>query len=221
MSQGLDAGQDLSESPPLRADVDVIVRLGGRYVLASRRGRGGQARRLACRAVRISTTSMTLAVPVCGDLGERVVAHFDELGKLQGAITRVLDGGFIMSIVATDEQRAKLAARLSWLDKHRNMELRDGRRQKRIIPDNPHSTIILADGSILGCFVIDLSTSGAAVSAEFEPEIGLPLAIGRVVGRVVRRFPEGFAVKFIELQAPDALEQLIIKPLAAQTLGAA
>ena len=34
--------------------------------------------------------------------------------------------------------------------------------------------------------------------------------VGKVVGRVVRRFAEGFVVQFVELQDAAALEQLVI-----------
>ena len=87
----------------------------------------------------------------------------------------------------------------------------DARTQERIIPENPHSTLIFADGSTLGCFVIDMSVTGAAVSADVQPAIGAPLAVGRSVGRVVRHFAEGFAVKFERPVDRDYLEHLIIK----------
>ena len=73
--------------------------------------------------------------------------------------------------------------------------MRDGQGQERIVPENPHSTLIFSDGSALGCFVIDMPRTGATVSADFEPAIGSPLAVGRSVGPVVRHFQEGFAVK--------------------------
>jgi hypothetical protein len=87
----------------------------------------------------------------------------------------------------------------------------DARGQGRVVPESPHSTLILADGSALGCFVIDMSATGAAVSADTQPAIGSPLAVGRSVGRVIRHFQEGFAVKFIKPVDRDYLEYLIIK----------
>ena len=40
----------------------------------------------------------------------------------------------------------------------------------------------------------------------------MPLAIGKVVGRVVRHLPGGFAVEFVEKQDIRALERMIIQP---------
>jgi hypothetical protein len=39
----------------------------------------------------------------------------------------------------------------------------------------------------------------------------MPLAIGACVGRVVRLLPNGFAVKFIEVQKPNELPRLIAR----------
>jgi hypothetical protein len=64
---------------------------------------------------------------------------------------------------------------------------------------------------VVPCFVIDISVSGAAVSADISPEIGTPLAVGWVVGRVVRFVPGGFAVRFVELQDRQAVEALVIR----------
>jgi hypothetical protein len=72
--------------------------------------------------------------------------------------------------------------------------------------------VLLPDGTVRSCFVIDFSVSGAAVSAEFSPRIGDVLAVGRIIGRVVRLFPEGFAIRFIGLQDINTLEHLLIQP---------
>jgi hypothetical protein len=70
--------------------------------------------------------------------------------------------------------------------------------------------LILADGSVHGCFIIDISSSGAAISAEIQPPMGTPLAIGSCVGRVIRNFETGFAVRFLDRQNVDDLSRLII-----------
>jgi hypothetical protein len=45
----------------------------------------------------------------------------------------------------------------------------------------------------------------------------MPLAIGSCIGRVVRVFPTGFAVRFVERQDIDALMRLIVR--SDQTTG--
>ncbi|MGV3634514.1 MAG: PilZ domain-containing protein [Pseudorhodoplanes sp.] len=184
----------------------------GRYALASRRNARGERREFACRTVEISCHHLTVMAPIDGPVGERVIAHFHDLGKLEGQIMRPAEDGFVMSLVQTAAQRERLAAKILWLEMRKHLNLPDGRVHRRIIPKNPHSSVMLADGGIHDCFVIDVSASGAAVSADITPEIGNVLAIGTVIGRVVRLFPEGFAIRFIALQDPDALEHLLRRP---------
>lgn len=198
---------DIVDVAAHQPDPRAIVSIGGRYALADKRDATGDRRQFACRAVSVSPSLFTLATPVNGALGERVIAHFNEFGKLQGPIVRLLSRGFVFKVNATEEERARLAARIEWIEKNKNHELQDERRHKRIVPKDPYSTLIFADGSTLGCFVIDVSSSGVAVSADVVPEIGTVLAIGKIVGRVVRRFNEGFAIHFVQVQDARLLEQ--------------
>jgi hypothetical protein len=182
-----------------REDVRVIVNLAGRYMLASKRNLKGDRCEFACRIVNVSLTAMALSAPVPGPIGERVIVYSEQFGRLHGAITRVMTTGFVMSIAANEQTRERLAAKLDWLEKQKESpELTDSRRHARVVPKNPMATILLADGSMISCLVIDFSDSGVAVSADLYPKLGTPLAVGKMVGRVVRRFAEGFAVEFTE-----------------------
>jgi hypothetical protein len=64
-----------------------------------------------------------------------------------------------------------------------------------------------------------MSIEGVAVSSELQLETGMPLAVGACVGRVVRTFGSGFAVKFIEKQNQYDLERLVIRPLRSLNRG--
>ncbi len=194
-----------------RRDVRIIVNVPGRYALASKRDAQGERRLFACRALNMSPAAVLLGAPVLGPIGERVIASIDHFGKLQGAIIRVLDRGFVMNITCTQEEHEKLASKLLWFDKYKNHDVADVREHGRIIPHSPNSTLVLPDGSTLSCLVIDMSVSGAAVSADIVPEIGMVVAVGCVVGRVVRCFPEGFAIRFNELQQQNLLEDRLIR----------
>jgi hypothetical protein len=182
-----------------REDVRVIVNIAGRYMLANKRNLKGDRCEFACRIVNVSLDAMALAAPVAGPIGERVILYSEQLGRLHGMIIRLMTNGFVMSIAASPQNREKLAAKLDWLAKQKDApDLPDSRRHKRIVPKNPMATILLGDGSLTSCLVIDFSDSGVAVSADLYPETGTPLAVGKMVGRVVRRFAEGFAIEFAE-----------------------
>lgn len=187
------------------------LRLGGRYSLANRRDAQGNRREFACRTSRVSPYHMKVDVPVMGGVGERVISYFGEFGKIDGWIRETVKGGFVFELAVARAIREQLASKMSWLDKQQREAVVDARAQERIVPANPHSELMFADGHTETCLVIDMSASGVAVSAETQPAIGTPLAVGRTVGRVVRHFREGFAVRFIELQDRELLEHLIIR----------
>jgi len=192
----------------------VNIAVGGRYSLANWYDPKGQRRDFACRTSRMSPFRMLVDVPVVGKVGERVTSYFGDFGALQGWITDTVAGGFLIDLEADKTLREKLARKLSWLEKkQQDPSLKDTREANRIIPAKPHSTIILADGNYASCFVIDMSVTGAAVSAALQPELGTPLAIGSCVGRVVRHLRDGFAIKFIERQDIANLEALVARPL--------
>jgi hypothetical protein len=193
-----------------RDDGRVIVNLPGRYMLANKRKLNGDRCEFACRIVNLSLAAMALAAPVPGAIGERVIVYSELFGQLHGVITRMMTTGFVMSIAANPQVREKLAAKLAWLAKQKNSpELADSRRSARVVPKNPMAHILQADGSITSCLVIDFSDSGVAVSADLYPELGTPLAVGKMIGRVVRRFAEGFAIEFTEKTALAAVERLL------------
>jgi hypothetical protein len=56
-----------------------------------------------------------------------------------------------------------------------------------------------------------VSASGIAVFADVSPPMGTPIAVGKVVGRVVRHFNDGFAVHFSQLQDLATVEDLVAR----------
>lgn len=197
---------------PLDDRLRHLANMPGRYYLEKwRSSKDAQVSSFACRIQRISPRMLTLSAPVGGSVGDWVTSHFDEFGVLRGQITRALGFGFVMSLKMRDADRARLASKVLWFERKRNFEVAEQRRHRRIVPRNPQSILILADGSALPCFVIDMSVSGAAVSADIDAAIGTPLALGSVVGKVVRRLDPGFAVEFVEPLDVDDLEYRLIR----------
>jgi len=189
-----------------RQSVRIICNVPGTCTLADHRNARGERRVMACRAVNVSEDALALVAPLSGRLGERVVATIEHLGRIKGTVARLLSGGFVMNIAATEEERARLGAKIDWLEQFKNFDVTDLRGDVRIVPKNPHSRLVFADGTVESCFVLDLSASGAAVAAETIPEVGTVLALAAIVGRVVRHFEGGFAVQFIQRQSANSVE---------------
>ncbi len=183
----------------------VRVNLLGRYMLSDRR-------EFPCQVIDMSPGGMAMIAPVTGKPGERVIAYIDHVGRLEGTLVRVFPNGFAMTIAATPRKRDKLAAQLTWLANRHILGLPEDRRHGRLVPRNTRSTITLPSGVTMPCHIIDISLSGAALSAETKPPVGTLLMLGRTQARVVRHRDDGFGVEFTRLQHPDFLEENVSAP---------
>ena len=178
----------------------VRLNLLGRFMLENRR-------EYPCQTTDMSPGSCALIAPILGALGERVVAYIDRVGRIEGPISRLFEGGFAMSIESTPRKKDKLASKLTWLANRYHLNLPEDRRHDRVAPLTPFGRVALPDGRTYTCTIIDLSLSGAALAIEFKPPIGSPLRLGAIRATVLRHNEEGIAIEFAVLQTADSLEE--------------
>ena len=195
----------------------VEVNVSGSYSLHRWYDCEGKLRSFACRTKRVSPFRMIVDVPVVGKIGERVTSYFQDFGEFQCTISATLKSGFLMELEMTRARRAWMSEKLTWIEKKQRDEgVQELRGDARFVPQASHTILTLADGSSYSCFIIDVSTAGAAISCEYDPPLGTPLAVGACVGRVIRKFDHGFAVKFAEKQQRDDLVRLLVRQAASQ-----
>jgi c-di-GMP-binding flagellar brake protein YcgR len=180
----------------------VKVHLLGRYMLPDRR-------EFPCQVINMSPGGLALLAPGIGNVGDRVIAYLDHIGRVEGKITRIIDNGFAMTIGATARKRDKLAAQLTWLANRDILNLPEDRRHDRIIPRNPIAVLTLEDGTKMTCRIMDMSLSGAAIAAETRPPLKSQVMLGRVQARVVRNLEGGFAIEFTHAQLAETLEESV------------
>ena len=180
----------------------VKVHLLGRYMLPDRR-------EFPCQIINMSPGGLALLAPGIGNVGDRVIAYLDHIGRVEGKITRIIDNGFAMTVSATARKRDKLAAQLTWLANRDILNLPEDRRHDRIVPRNPIAVLTQEDGQRMTCRIIDLSLSGAAIAAENRPPLKSTVLLGRVQGRVVRNIEDGFALEFLHSQPIETLEESV------------
>jgi hypothetical protein len=201
----------------------VNVSVGGSYTLPNWYDPQGKLRTFACRTTRVSPFRMLVDVPVVGKVGDRLTSYFREFGKFEGQISDISAGSFLLELEMPRAMRVRLADKLVWLERKLKdpTSVREERRDTRFIPSAPHSTLTWADGGVTPCFIIDFSAGGVAVSSEAQPSLGTPLAIGACIGRVVRLFPEGFAVKLLEpVHNLQELERRLIRQMGGPVANA-
>ncbi|HEV2518172.1 MAG TPA: PilZ domain-containing protein [Devosia sp.] len=192
-----------------RKDVRFIGDVMGSYVLAARAQAPGAVRVFACRARSVTAHEAVVNAPVSGMAGDGLTMTLQGLGIVRGRISRVLDGGFAVAFDCTEQERAALGARIDWLKRRTLKTVSDRRGHKRVLPRETRASLTLGDGRRFDCFIIDMSQSGVAVSADVLPPIGSSAGVGAIPGRVVRHVEAGFAVQFAEVQQIGQLEALL------------
>jgi hypothetical protein len=183
----------------------VRVKVYGRFMLEDRTEH-------SCQVIDMSPGNVSLRADRSGEPGERVIAYLDHIGRIEGVVTRTLEDGFAMTIIASERKRDKLAAQLTWLANRHELGLPEDRRHERVAPRNPLTSIRLDDGREYRCRIIDLSLSGAAIELEVKPAIGVQVILGTMRGRIVRHFEDGVAIEFAMLQQPETLEAEFSRP---------
>jgi len=177
----------------------VRVKIYGRFMLEDRTEH-------PCQVVDMSPGNVALRTDRVGQPGEKVIAYIDHIGRIEGVVTRTLQDGFAMTVIASDRKKDKLAAQLTWLANKHELDLPEDRRHERVAPRNPMSVLQLADGRHYQCRIIDLSLSGAAIEIDVKPAIGVQVTLGTMRGQVVRHFEDGVAIEFAVIQRVDTLD---------------
>jgi hypothetical protein len=186
-----------------RRHARVKLALLGRYMLKDRR-------EFPCQTIDVSVGGLALAAPVMGALGERVVAYFDALGRIEGIIVRTFDHGFAMTAMLPQAKREKLANQLTWLINRKTLGLPEDRRHERIVPKETGTLIRLADKTVVPAKIVDISVSGAAVTCAKHSPMGAMVQVGRRRARVVRVFDQGMALEFALPLSFDQFDENVI-----------
>ncbi|UVK53112.1 PilZ domain-containing protein [Mesorhizobium sp. AR02] len=185
----------------------VRVKIYGRFMLEDRTEH-------PCQVVDMSPGNVALRTDRIGMPGEKVIAYIDHIGRIEGVVTRTLQDGFAMTVIASDRKKDKLAAQLTWLANKHELDLPEDRRHERVAPRNPTSVLQLTDGRQYQCRIIDLSLSGAAVEIDVKPAIGIQVMLGTMRGQIVRHFEDGVAIEFAVIQRPETLDSEFNTPRA-------
>jgi hypothetical protein len=165
--------------------------LSGRYMLADRH-------EYPCQAINISAGGVAILGAIKGAIGERVVAYFDRIGRVEGMVVRHFGKCFAVKLSASALKREKLDSRIAWVVRRQAGLVAESRRNERVAVLRWRTTLKTADGQEHPASVIDLSVSDAAIGVATAPPIGSLVMLGRRAAKVVRHFRGGIAVAFEE-----------------------
>ncbi len=152
-------------------------------------------REFPCRTVDFSTNGVSLALPVRGKQGERVVVYLDYIGRIEGTIIRDTPLGFALALLHPSSKREKIADQLTYLLNRDDLGKAD-RRHDRIVPNLRYAMLYLGDGREHLVKLIDISVSGAAMATQLRLPIGEQVRLGTLEGSIIRHFETGMAIEF-------------------------
>jgi hypothetical protein len=170
----------------------VKVRLTGQFMRQDRR-------EFPCATIDISPGGIAFESEASGEIGERIIAYLNQIGRVEGTVARHFYGGFAIQMKLPPLKREKLADQLTWLVNRQVLGMPEDRRHERIEPRNRNTTVTLPGGRQHLAHIIDVSRSGAALTVDATPPIGAPVTVGSRPAQVVRQFSGGFAVEFNRL----------------------
>ncbi len=141
----------------------------------------------------ISVGGMHIATDVRPADGSIIIAYVEELGRLEGIVSRVDDSGIAVRLTLSAMRRDKLEERLG-----SGKKSAEGRRYHRESTSSV-TRVLRADGREMAVRVIDLSLGGVSVESAEWPPLGEQVMVGKMRGRVVRHHETGVAIEFSEI----------------------
>jgi len=159
-----------------------------------------------CRLKDISVVGANMQADALLVVGEHLIVYLLHLGGLEGTVVGRTDDGFAMSISVTQRKRDKLAVQIKRLSAQGEVSESEERLFPRR-PVNEISKLVLLDGTVLDCPMLDVSRSGASIVTPIRPPLGTEVIFAEQRAIVVRHHEEGVAVEFVNQQLEDAIAQ--------------
>ena len=160
-----------------------------------------------CQILDMSAGGIAVKAQEIGEIGERIIIYAENMGRIEGDIVRVFQGGFALKISASAYKREKTVNQLTWLVNKDKLNTLDNRLYNRFTPKKLATILTIADGSVFDCQILDMSLGGAAVLVEPMPSVGEAITLGLVPGHVIRHTDLTINIQFLEIQDPATLER--------------
>lgn len=161
------------------------------------RGLTGDGEEFTCTTVDVAAGGLRINLARPLNVGDNLVLYIDEIGRVEGAVARVLNEiGYAVEFRVPPRKRDKIADLLTWLINRDRLGLTDEREAERR-PGGGQVIAVYGKGSSIACTVADVSIFGVALkTAGPRPMIGDRVQIGERAGTCVRYIEGGFALDF-------------------------
>jgi hypothetical protein len=148
----------------------------------------------------VSAGGIALASDQRPPKGTSVIVYVTEIGRLEGVVVRHIAKGFAVVFDIKQVQRDRLVEKLTVHINRAYCEDLDVREHSRMASDG-EAKLILQDGSVIACRVLDMSFGGVSLATNVFPPLGESVMIGRMRGRVVRHHDYGIGVAFDDVHS--------------------
>jgi hypothetical protein len=189
------AGDTAQAGSERRRHRRVPMKLNVRFLLEDGSEHGGQVSNISIGGMSITSEARPAA-------GSSIIAYVQDLGRLEGLVSRMDENGFAVRLTLSAMRRDKLEERLGAdspsAAKSSAKSAAGGRRHQRETTSGV-TRIHRADGREIACRVIDLSLGGVSVETAEWPPLGEQVMVGKMRGRVVRHHETGIAIEFVEI----------------------
>lgn len=155
-----------------------------------------EEREVRCTVVNLSPGGAVLDCEECPAQDTPVILYIDGFGRFEGNVSRNEERTVGVKFHCTPLKRARIAEQLTL---HLNGALVDGselRRNERS-PAKGFTRFTRADGQLVRCEVLDLSTTGVSLKSDVRPPVGEYVLIGQMAGRVARHHETGIGIEFV------------------------
>ena len=152
----------------------------------------------ACQVLDMGTEGATFITSDVPPEGQAIVAYLEDLGRIEVISGPAVHGGFTVRFSYTGARLERLLTRIEWVKQRSTGAASDQRRHTRFEPKDKATSIVLPDGRVYTCEVMDISVSGAAIKTDVMPSIGTYLMVGKMKGRVVRYLENGVGIEFVK-----------------------
>ena len=163
----------------------------------------------SCRVKDISVGGAAFVTATPPTIGEKLIVYLMHLGGLEGPAVRRTNDGFAMSITATQRKRDNLAARIQLLMARNDLAESDERISPRTATTGM-GMMMLADGTVLECPMLDVSGSGISIVTPIKPLVGTEVIFANERAVIVRHHDEGVGLEFVNqrLEVEDAFKRI-------------
>ena len=174
----------------------IKLRLSGQFMREDRQ-------EFNCATIDISPGGIALSSETPGEIGGEIVRISQSDRACPGRRVAPL----LRRLRDFDEtpllKREKLADQLTWLVSRQALGLPEDRRHERILPQIPHTTLILPNGRKFMARIIDVSVSGFALTVAVDLPAGTPVTVGLTRGQVARCFSGGIGIESLRIFSAD------------------